>query len=277
VDNDAKRFIETLLHQWKEGAEAEALIRIGKTATSAEPSQSNWSAEELELLVAAAETGEIHRHYADEIGEWLSAGTRHFLDQSDRAVAAAYTEALESLRSRRLVKHQGGDLYELTGSGFKIARALKQQEANATPPTPVPAIPLDLASLSAYIRGSEKVRELDKRIAEEAGVELVRKEDSARTLLEQAQYFGVKSIAELDAIVKAQGEQPYRLSHYLPPQGRILAGHSLHYVFEIMAAQLGSVDDFVAYLDSLKHTFTASRAWAEQVMNFYEQIKLYDE
>lgn len=43
----------------------------------------------------------------------------------DPAVAAAYVEAVQSLRFRMLAKHDGGVLFVLTGTGFKIGRALE--------------------------------------------------------------------------------------------------------------------------------------------------------
>jgi hypothetical protein len=51
VDNDEARFTEAELRQWKEAAEAEALARIGKAATAADPSHSDFSEEELMVLI----------------------------------------------------------------------------------------------------------------------------------------------------------------------------------------------------------------------------------
>jgi hypothetical protein len=128
VDNDQARFTEGELMQWKRSAEAEALTMIGKTATAADPLHEQFSEEELMLLVAAADDGEIMKHSVNQIsGEWVEAGRQHFLDQTDPAFAALYFDAFESLRRKALVRYEGGDLYMLTGRGFKIARALKKQ------------------------------------------------------------------------------------------------------------------------------------------------------
>jgi hypothetical protein len=89
-------------------------------------SQASLSAEEIEILISAAEDGEISLLSSDETGEWVCAGNRDFTDLSDRAIAAMYVEALKSLCRRELVTHAGGIAYDLTGSGFKQARALKQ-------------------------------------------------------------------------------------------------------------------------------------------------------
>ena len=128
VDNDQARFTERELRRWKQIAEAEALAMIGKTATAADPYHEEFSEEELMLLVAAAEDGEIRKHSVNQIaGEWVEAGRQHFLDQADPAYAALYFDAFESLRGKGLVRYEGGELYMLAGRGFKIARALKQQ------------------------------------------------------------------------------------------------------------------------------------------------------
>jgi uncharacterized protein YjhX (UPF0386 family) len=127
VDNDEARFTENELRRWKRAAEAEALTLIGKTATAVDPMHADFSEEELMLLIACADKGEIMRCLTDQEGEWVEAGGQHFLDQSDPAFAALYLDAFDSLRGKGLVRYDGGDLYKLTGRGFKVARAVKQQ------------------------------------------------------------------------------------------------------------------------------------------------------
>jgi hypothetical protein len=278
VDNDKLRYTEEELRRWKLDAESEALLRIGKAASSADPTQSDWSEEELVLLSACAEDGEIFVYSADETGKFVGAGRRHFYDQSDPAVAALYMDALYSLRRRGLAALEGGSLYQLTGRGFKVARALKRQEQAVAETTekPLPPIPLNRAALIAYIAGSPRVRELDRRIAEGFGVALDRRDDSSLNLIEKAQYFNIETVAQLDEIVKRLGEKAVLLSHHLRLDDKMTAGYSLDFVFDIMAAELGSLDAMVAYYDSLKMTLTTSRAWAEGILEAYEQIKMYD-
>lgn len=279
VDNDKLRYTEEELRRWKQKAESEALLRIGKTASTADPMQSDWSEEELILLSACAQDGELFIHSSDEMGRYVEAGRQHFYDESDPAVAAFYLDALNSLRQRGLVGLEGGSLFKLTGRGFKIARALKRQEETVAEQTekPLPPIPLNRSSLIAYIGGSRRVRELDRRIAEDAGVTIDRQEDSSLNLIEKAQYFNIETIAQLDEIVKRLGEKAVLLSHYLRLNDKkMIAGYSLDFVFEIMAAELGSLDAMIDYYDSLKMTFTASKGWAEGILEAYEQIKMYD-
>jgi hypothetical protein len=128
VDNDEGQFTESEIRRWNRAAEAEAFARIGKAATAADPVNSNFSEEELLLLIACADRGELFMHSSDEAGPWIRAGRQHFHDPSDPAYAALYLDAFEALRRRELVRHEGGELYALTGRGFKIARALKQQQ-----------------------------------------------------------------------------------------------------------------------------------------------------
>jgi hypothetical protein len=130
VDNDQTMFTEGELRQWKQTAETQALALIGKTATAADPLHEEFLEEELMLLVAAADDGEITKHYANQTGYWIGAGRQHFFDQTDPALAALYLDAFESLCGKGLVRYEGGDLYMLTGRGFKIARALKKQMAS---------------------------------------------------------------------------------------------------------------------------------------------------
>lgn len=59
VDNDKLRFPVEGLRRWKQGAENEARVRVGKALSSADPAQSDWSEEELRLLSACAEKGEL--------------------------------------------------------------------------------------------------------------------------------------------------------------------------------------------------------------------------
>ena len=126
VDNDVGRYSVTLLKKWKRDAENMALLRIGRTLTVLIPSEHEWAPEELDILLAATERGEILLLEADQVGNWVRAGSRDFLDQTDPACAANYLDALESLSGRKLVRHEGGTLFVLTGTGFEVARALRK-------------------------------------------------------------------------------------------------------------------------------------------------------
>jgi hypothetical protein len=277
VDNDKLRFSESELRRWKEGAESEALLRIGKAATSADPQQLDWSEEELVLLSSCAHDGEILVLSADEIGKWVRVEGRDFFDQSDRAIAAMHLDALFSLCRRGLARHESGVLYMLTGRGFRIARALKsQQKVPERSNEVLPRIPIDKASLFAYIAGNKTVRELDKCIAEDAGIPLNLQENVSFNLLEKTKYFAIENIAQLHELVKRFGDKAVLMSHYLRVREGMVAGISIEFVLDIMAAELGSIDAAAAYYDSLEYTSVEGRAWATDVIHAYEQIKMYD-
>ncbi len=125
VDNDEECFPESLLRRWKESAETSARALLGKAATSVDARLSNLSPEEIEILCAAADKGDIYLLSSGECPDWVAVRPQHFVDQTDPAYAAGYTDALESLQLRRLVKYDEGSLYMLTGTGFKLARALR--------------------------------------------------------------------------------------------------------------------------------------------------------
>lgn len=125
VDNDEKAFPSTLLIDWKNDAEKEILLALGKTAGSVDSKSANLSTEELELLSAAKHKGEILVIEVDELSPWVMINGENFSDTEDPAVSAIYLDALESLISRGLVDHKGGILNGLTGRGFKLARSLE--------------------------------------------------------------------------------------------------------------------------------------------------------
>ena len=84
--------------------------------------------EEIELLIAAADKGEIIKLSAAQAGPWIQVGPKHFLNEADPMFTMAYVDALESLIVRGLAKHDDGVLYRLTHSGFKVAREFKARQ-----------------------------------------------------------------------------------------------------------------------------------------------------
>ncbi len=77
----------------------------------------------MEILRAAATQGDIWV-FETMRARWVRSGTVNFEDQSDPAFAAEYFDALDRLESKDLVRYQSGQLYGLTGRGFRVARAL---------------------------------------------------------------------------------------------------------------------------------------------------------
>jgi hypothetical protein len=125
VDNDESVFTVADLRRWKLAAEARALAAVGLPTATQFPRTRPLSSEEIELLIAAEpNNGELFVFKSDEEPPFILAGAHQFRDPSDRAVAAMHLEALRSLISSGLLRHEGDSLYELTGSGFMKAREL---------------------------------------------------------------------------------------------------------------------------------------------------------
>lgn len=82
--------------------------------------------EEQDILAHCAERGEIWQIHVDMFGDWVRSGKMDFFNQQDLGYNAIYNEALDRLCSRGLVKHEGGLLFRLTGTGFRIARSLSR-------------------------------------------------------------------------------------------------------------------------------------------------------
>ena len=84
-----------------------------------------FSKTEKELLIAAAKRGEFYLLSENQIpGTWIRADGKDFLDEGDPAFAATYLEAFRGLCERGYIVHEGGRLFNLTGSGFQKAREL---------------------------------------------------------------------------------------------------------------------------------------------------------
>ena len=84
---------------------------------------------EKELLKKAEQNnGEIHIFKTDQTGEVIKIGSEGFRDEKDPSVRVRYLEALEKLKERGLVRHEGGPLFCLSGSGFEEARKLSRPD-----------------------------------------------------------------------------------------------------------------------------------------------------
>ncbi len=152
IDNDEARFTENELKQWKRDAEARALARIGKTATAADPKHLDFSEEELMIMISCAERGDIFLLTSDEAGAWVRSGTQDLIDGSDPAFSAHYVEALDSLCQSGLVRHDEGALYKLTGRGFTVARALKQNQTEGSTSPPAFNVTVPVTGLTGLVK-----------------------------------------------------------------------------------------------------------------------------
>lgn len=84
----------------------------------------NLSELEKELLIAAADDGQINVLYTEQTGDWIRAGRKNFVQQSDPAIAARYLNALYNLCELDYAVKKSDKVFGLTGPGFAIAREL---------------------------------------------------------------------------------------------------------------------------------------------------------
>lgn len=77
---------------------------------------------EKSILTNALPSGEIYLMRSDQTGDFVRAGAMNYIDSSDPSQQARGIDAFESLRRKGLVRHEGGQLYKLTGTGFQQAK-----------------------------------------------------------------------------------------------------------------------------------------------------------
>ncbi len=88
-------------------------------------SEGELTAEEKELIITSGKEGKfILMSAGNVLSDWVCAGNKHFMKQEDSAYTARYLEAFDSLQKKGIVKHQSGQLYLLTGTGFKKQKEL---------------------------------------------------------------------------------------------------------------------------------------------------------
>ena len=83
---------------------------------------SQLSTEEIEILEHCSERGEIWVLHTSMSGEWVRSGSHDFANNEDPGYSEFYIEALNRLINRGYVRHVSGDMFRLTGTGFKKAR-----------------------------------------------------------------------------------------------------------------------------------------------------------
>jgi predicted nucleotide-binding protein len=89
------------------------------------------SEEEKELILASGKEGKfILMSVGNSLRNWVVAEHTNFVKDDDPAFTARYMEAFEGLQEKKLVTHQGGKLYLLTGKGFKTQTKLMEDRSN---------------------------------------------------------------------------------------------------------------------------------------------------
>lgn len=151
-------------------------------------------------------------------------------------------------------------------SGHAISKAFRSRAYRA------PNIDANSLSLVAYVQGSPRPKELDRRIATERGLPLRDLRGDYVYLEEKVRFLGVKTIRDLDGLVKRYSDAACRLSHYLTPEGGVPTAFGVDLVLEIHALESGGLEKLVGLLTSLRYS-AGSRGVAEDLKRAYDQIK----
>ena len=94
------------------------------------------------------------------------------------------------------------------------------------------------ANLAAYIRTSPLVHKLDDQIAHNARLQ-VNLETMAFPEQENAKFFGIADIAELDSLLDDNQGAVIRMAGYSHTEDQILRGESITALFHLVGGQLG--------------------------------------
>lgn len=134
------------------------------------------------------------------------------------------------------------------------------------------AIPLDNASLFAYVNGHSRLAAIAKRIATRRRLEFRNMDSDCVWLYEQVQRMNIATVRALDDIVMRHASLADRLSDYLIPRQPVDAGFVLARVLEIEAMERNGLDGLTELLSSLRFTST-DRGWGSEVFHAYKQLK----
>lgn len=89
------------------------------------------SDEEKEILILALDNKYEICHFKTDNSEFIRVGNKNYLFPNNPIKTKSYLESLDKLIEKGFVKHQGGDLYELTVAGCKKAEEIKIVEGKS--------------------------------------------------------------------------------------------------------------------------------------------------
>jgi tetratricopeptide (TPR) repeat protein len=161
VDNDEARFTTAELMEWKRRAEADAMARLGKAARVIEPSQANWTQEELLLLIGSAGSANLPISGSKNVDYQIQREPEAIQEDGESLFGKLYTDAVGSLIDRGLIEPASNRTFRLTERGLKLARSLEEQRVN---PSRLVVYPFSIASTLRSIgeRFVSRERELER-------------------------------------------------------------------------------------------------------------------
>lgn len=142
-------------------------------------------------------------------------------------------------------------------------------EYPAAPPTP-----MSPAALIAYANGHPRPNDLIHEIGKRRRIPVEPLDSESAYLNEQVAALEIKTIRELDDLVRRYASVATRLSDYLSPQGSIDAGFILSRVLDVTAIERGGKAELIRFHESLRYS-TGGARFAADMYKYYEEIKTF--
>jgi len=134
------------------------------------------------------------------------------------------------------------------------------------------SVPIDQASLHAFIKSGPRVQELDARIASAAKAKLVTSIEYISNLIDHLQYVGLQTIGDLDSSLHEFGDVAARLAELMIGRHEDLnEGISLWYLCYALAARSGSAEEVVGYMKAHDIGPHREEPYAKRIISLYAQ------
>lgn len=136
-----------------------------------------------------------------------------------------------------------------------------------------PAVQVTPASLFAYAGAHHRPLSLTRTIAERRGFQVRIIDSESAWLNEQVNALGIKTVRELDVLVRRHGKVASRMTDYLAPESRVIdSGLLLGCVLKAEAIRRGGADGLRAFLGALRYS-SGGTAFADAILEAYEQAR----
>jgi len=135
-----------------------------------------------------------------------------------------------------------------------------------------PAIPLDPSSLCAYASSHHRPLSLTRAIAQRRGLEVRSFDSESAWLDEQVKGLGLKTVRELDGLIKRYGHVASCLTDYSVPQQPIDSDFIIAAVFEIVVMERDGKEGLQRFSTALKYSHRDADL-ADELFHQYGKIK----
>lgn len=142
-------------------------------------------------------------------------------------------------------------------------------------------IGIDLSSLSAFIRKSALVAEIDKHIAKSAGWGLVDRDDGASWYVDRINGVGIKTVGDLERELTRNSDSIKKFAEKwlagdredYEPGYDTHSGISLFYLIYILLAQTSDYQKIIKFFRENEIGPDSPEELAQDLLNFYEEIQ----